>query len=94
MKTKSDKKLFTSIGPWEIYYKLAMLTFYTPYWRKVARMLNTMRRMNHCDFSGDSYNRMVRYARSSYKDTQLPDLVKEALRSCIDVEFKFDIDPR
>jgi len=95
MKDRNDRyerKLFTSIGPWEIYYKLALLTFYTPYWRKVARLLGNIRRMNHLDFTGVCYNRMISYARRSYKDTKLPRLVKVYLREGIRCEFKFDVE--
>ena len=94
MKTKSDKKLLVSIGPWETYHKLALLTYYTPYWRKISRMLNRLRRMNHMDFTGVCYTRMTRYAQQSYKDTKLPNFVKETLRQCILTELKFDIDPQ
>ena len=94
MKTTSDKKRPSSIGPCAMYHDLAMLTFYTPYWRKISRMLNQMRRINHPDFSGSCYNRMVRYARQAYKDTKLPRLVKVYLREGIRCEFKFNVDPR
>jgi len=92
MKTKSDNKLLSSIGPWEIYHKLALLTFYTPYWRKVARLLGNIRRRNHIDFKGSAYQNMTRYARRAYKDTKLPLLVKDTLRNCITIEFKFDVE--
>jgi hypothetical protein len=87
-----ERKLFTSIGPWEIYHKLALLTFYTPYWRKVARMLGNIRRMNHIDFKGTAYQNMTKYARRAYRDTKLPLLVKDTLRICIMNELMFDIE--
>jgi len=91
MKTNSDKKRTSSLGPCGMYYDLALLTFYTPYWRKVARLLGNIRRMNHIDFNGTSYQRMTTYARRAFKDTKLPRLVKFYLREGIKCEFKFDI---
>ena len=85
---RNDRKLLTSMGPWNIYMKLSLLTFYTPYWRKICRMLCRMRRMNHVDFKGDCHQRMERYARAAYKDTKLPLLVKWTLAGCIEEEFK------
>ena len=87
MRTKNDRKLFTSMGPWHIYMKLSLLTFYTPYWRKICRMLSNLRSMNHMDFKGDCHRRMEKYARQAYKDTKLPDLVKWTLAGCIEEEF-------
>lgn len=92
MKTPSDKKRPSSIGPCGMYHELAMLTFYTSYWRKVARMLGNIRQRNHIDFKGSAYQNMVRYARKAYKDTKLPHLVKVYLREGIRCEFKFDIE--
>jgi len=81
------------MGPWHIYRNLSLLTFYTPYWRKVCRMLCQMRRMNRWDFHGEGLQRCIKYARQSFKDTRLPFMVKWILRDCIRNEFKFEVDP-
>lgn len=91
MKSNSDKKRPSSLGPHEMYGDLALLTFYTPYWRKVARLLGNIRRRNHVDFKGTAYQNMTNYARRAYKDTKLPRLVKVYLRAGIKCEFKFDV---
>ena len=91
---RRERKLFESMGPWNIYMKLALLTFYTPYWRKVCRMLCKMRTWDRVDFRGECHNRMIKYALAAYKDTKLPDLVKYTLRGCVQEEFKFEIDPK
>jgi hypothetical protein len=91
MRTNCDRKTFDSIGPWERYQKIALMCFYRPdYWRKIARFLSKLRRMNHCDFKGDSRRRMFKYAQSAMKDTKLPDLLKYALIQAVIDEFNFD----
>lgn len=79
------------MGPRHIYMKLALLTFYTPYWRKCCRMLCKMRSMNHVDFSGRSRDRLMAYAKRAYKDTKMPEQLKWVLAGCIQTEFKFDV---
>ena len=90
---RRERKLYTSMGPDHIYLRLALLTFYTPYWRKICRMLSQMRRMDHVDFKGDCHVRMTKYARAAYRDTRLPPFVKWVLRNCILTEFKIEVDP-
>lgn len=87
-----NRKLYTSMGSYDIYRNLSLLTFYTPYWRKICRMLSNMRSMDHVDFKGDCRARMMKYARAAYRDTKLPEFVKWLLRDCIRVEFGFEVD--
>ena len=92
MKDPTDRKLFSSMGPWHIYMKLSLLCFYRPtYWRKVCRMLNNLRRMNHNDFKDVSRGRMIKYGRAAYRDTKLPRLIKWTLADCIRAEFELDV---
>ena len=94
MRTRIGNKTFESIGPWPLYYKVSLMIYYRPdLHRKVANLLCQMRRMNHCDFKGDSFDRMTRYAHQAWKDTKFPSLLRIALRDCIMAEFKFDINP-
>lgn len=94
MRTRIDNKSFNAIGPVHLYYKVALLTYYRPdLWRKVAKLLCNLRRMNRLDFTGDCFNRMTKYAHRAWKDTKLPSMVRIALRDCIMEEFKFDINP-
>ena len=90
MKDRNERKLFTSMGPWHIYMKLSLLTFYTPYWRKICRMLCQMRRMNRIDFKGECRRRTFKYAQAAMRDTKLPDMLKFALSQAIIDEFNFD----
>jgi hypothetical protein len=91
---RRDRKLYISMGPFKIYRNLALLTFYTPYWRKICRMLSTMRRMRRFNFKDDPDRYLIEYAVRSYWDTKLPPFVKILLRDCIWLEFKIDVDPK
>ena len=78
-----------SIGPLHIYRELAMLTYYTPYWRKVARMLSTVRRL-HRPLSKPGEDRWFDYIQSAFKDTRLPDRIRIELASCLSKEFEIN----
>jgi len=91
MRTQSDRKTFDSIGPWERYHKIALLCFYRPdLWRKVARFLSKLRRMNRIDFKGECRHRAFKYAQEAMRDTKLPEMLKFALIQAIIDEFNFD----
>lgn len=91
LRTQRDRRAFDSIGPWEQYRNIALMCYYRPdLWRKVARFLSKLRRMNRVDFKGDCRKRAFEYAQNAMRDTKLPDLLKFSLSQAIIEEFNFD----
>ena len=82
---------FKSIGPWPTYEKIEVALCHSPnLWRKVARMMSKLRRIDRVDFKGESRRRARVYAHSAFRDTRLPLYVKEMLQTAIIEEFNFD----
>ncbi len=89
---RKDRKLFVSMGPMETYETLATLTYYTPYWRKICRMLCNLRCMDHSTFDNNCHERMAKYAQQSFDNMKLPEQVKNILWGCLTWEFKIYLD--
>ena len=80
-----------SIGPDESCRELALLVLYCPFlWRKVARFLNKLRRINRTDFTGENYRRAVEYSMRAMGDTKFPSVVEIMIRNAVEKEFGFD----
>ncbi len=83
----------TSFGSLLIYYNLITMVSNNKYlWRKVANLLNNLRRdLRYWDFVDRDIQKKeaFKYIIKALKDTIMPNEVKEALKKGISIEFGY-----
>ena len=90
------KPRLDSFGPVSLYGDVIKLTYGNPYaWRKISRMLSKLRRQGQPRLSVWRENQLkvlFESASAALNDTVLPPNVKDALKSAMNTEFKFNFE--